>query len=194
MQLDAFRNTGCEKIYQEKVSAFRERPQLEAAINELRPGDTLYVWALDRLGRTVFEVVNNVKTIHDKDAHLMILYQNIDTSTPAGRMLVPIFSLLAELEIELKRERTLAGIKTAREAGRPLGRKPGLTPKAMEIAKQAKKLYLSKNPYYSIREITNILKISVRSLYKYIGLMGVKIGDMRVFGNPPEGTGETKEA
>ncbi|MDR0572661.1 MAG: recombinase family protein, partial [Tannerella sp.] len=110
IQLEAFRKEGCEKIYQEKKSAFSERPELENALNDLRPGDTLCVWALDRLGRTVFEVIGNVKKIHDKGAHLIASVQNIDTSTATGRMLIPIFSMLAELEIELKRERAAAGV------------------------------------------------------------------------------------
>jgi DNA invertase Pin-like site-specific DNA recombinase len=168
MQLEAFRKEGCEKIYQEKKSAFADRPELLRALDDLRKGDTLYAWALDRLGRTVFEVIGNVRKIHDKGATLNVIVQKIDTGTATGKMLIPIFSMLAELEIELKRERAIAGIRIARESGRRLGRKPGLLPEAQEKAKRAQKLYLSKEPEYSVREICSMLGISIKTLYKYL--------------------------
>ena len=122
MQLEAFRAEGCEKI-----SAFAERPELARALDDLRSGDVLYVWALDRLGRSLYEVIGNVKLIHDKGASLYAVVQKIDTSTIQGRMLLPLFSMLAELEIDLKRERAAAGVRSAREQGRNLGRKAGLS-------------------------------------------------------------------
>ena len=127
MQLEAFRAEGCEKIYQEKISAFAERPELARALDDLRSGDVLYVWALDRLGRSLYEVIGNVKLIHDKGASLYAVVQKIDTSTIQGKMLLPLFSMLAELEIDLKRERAAAGVRSAREQGRNLGRKAGLS-------------------------------------------------------------------
>jgi DNA invertase Pin-like site-specific DNA recombinase len=174
MQLEAFRKEGCEKIYQEKKSAFAERPELTRTIEDLRAGDALFVWALDRLGRTVFEVIGNVKTIHEKGAHLVVIVQNIDTSTATGRMLIPIFSMLAELEVELRRERATAGIKIARESGRRLGRRPGISEEAMKTAHMAKKMYESKEPQYSVREICSALNISFRTFYKYLDLVGTK--------------------
>ncbi|MDR1340407.1 MAG: recombinase family protein [Prevotellaceae bacterium] len=168
IQLEAFRKEGCEKIYQEKKSAFADRPELIRAMEDLRTGDTLYVWALDRLGRTVFEVIGNVRKIHDKGATLNVTVQKIDTGTAAGKMMIPLFSMLAELEIELKRERAAAGIRIAREQGRRLGRKPGLPPEAQEKAKTAQKLYLSKDPAYSVREICRMLHITPKTMYKYL--------------------------
>jgi DNA invertase Pin-like site-specific DNA recombinase len=173
MQLDAFAKEGCEKVYQEKKSAFSDRPELLRALDDLRTGDTLFVWALDRLGRTMFEVIGNVKKIHDRGANLYVIVQKIDTSTTGGKMLLPVFSMLAELEIELKRERAAAGVRIARESGRRLGRKPGITDEAMEIAKMAGKLYLSKTPEYSVREICKMIKISPKTFYKYLGIIGV---------------------
>jgi DNA invertase Pin-like site-specific DNA recombinase len=174
MQLEAFRKESCEKIYQEKKSAFAERPELLRALEDLRLGDTLYVWALDRLGRTVFEVINNVKKIHDKGANLVAIIQNIDTSTTTGRMLIPIFSLLAELEIELRRERAAAGISIARASGRRLGRRPGISEEATKTAHMVKKMYESKDPEYSVREICRTLNVSVKTLYKYLDIAGGK--------------------
>jgi DNA invertase Pin-like site-specific DNA recombinase len=174
MQLDAFKKEGCEKIYQEKKSAFTDRPELLRAMDDLRPGDTLYVWALDRLGRTMFEVIGNVRKIHEKGANLYVVVQKIDTSTPGSKMMLPVFSMLAELEIDLKRERAAAGVRVAREQGRRLGRKPGITEEAMKTAQMAGKLYQSKTPEYSVREICETLKISFKTLYKYLDIIGVK--------------------
>jgi DNA invertase Pin-like site-specific DNA recombinase len=172
MQLEAFRKEGCEKIYREKKSAFADRPELLRALEDLRPGDALYVWALDRLGRTVFEVIGNVKKIHEKGARLIVIVQNIDTSTAAGKMMIPIFSLLAELEVELRRERAAAGISLARASGRRLGRRPGISEEAMKTAQMARKMYESKDPEYSVREICKALKISFKTLYKYLDIVG----------------------
>jgi DNA invertase Pin-like site-specific DNA recombinase len=174
MQLDAFRKEGCEKIYHEKKSAFSERPELDKALDDLRVGDTLYVWALDRLGRTVFEVINHVKIIHEKGAHLIVIVQKIDTSTATGRMLIPIFSILAELEVELRRERAAAGVKIARESGRRMGRRPGISEEAMKTAHLARKMYESKDPEYSVREICKALNIALKTFYKYIQIAGGK--------------------
>ncbi|MDR1115702.1 MAG: recombinase family protein, partial [Tannerella sp.] len=93
--------------------------------------------------------------------------QKIDTGTTTGKMMIPIFSMLAELEIELKRERAIAGIRIAKEQGRRLGRKPGLSPEAQETAKSAQKLYLSKNPEYSVREICRIIQVSIKQYFEH---------------------------
>jgi DNA invertase Pin-like site-specific DNA recombinase len=175
LQLEAFQKEGCEKIYQEKKSAFADRPELLRALDDLRTGDTLCVWALDRLGRTVFEVIGNVRKIHDKGATLNAIVQKIDTGTTTGKMLIPLFSMLAELEIDLKRERAAAGIRIARESGRRLGRKPGLSPEARETAKRAQKLYLSKDPEYSVREICRMLHITPKTMYKYLDFMKTEL-------------------
>lgn len=171
MQLEAFRKEGCEKIYQEKKTAFKERPELTQTLDNLRAGDTLYVWALDRLGRSLFEIIENVKKIHDRGAYLSAIVQNIDTSMPTGKILISIFSILAELEIELKRERVAAGIRLAREQGRRLGRPAGISDEAKKTAQTAYKMYHSKDPAYSVREICKTLKISLRTFYKYIKII-----------------------
>ena len=172
IQLEAFEKEGCEKVYQEKRSAFKERPELVRALDDLRAGDTLVVWALDRLGRTLFEVIENVKKIHDRDANLYVIVQKIDTSTAMGKMVLPLFSILSELEIDLKRERASAGMLVAREHGRHTGRKAGLSAAAKEKAKTVKKMYLSNE--YSVREIARTVGITPVTLYNYLGYMGVK--------------------
>ena len=174
MQIEAFKKEGCEKVYTEKVSGFEKRPELERALDDLRTGDTLMVWALDRLGRSLLDVIGNIKIIHDKGANLFSIVQKIDTGTTTGKMLVPIFSMLAELEIDLKRERAMAGIRSAREQGRVIGRKPGLSDEAKKKAKTAKKMYLSKDPAYSVREICATIGFSKKTLYKYLDYEGVE--------------------
>jgi len=123
----------------------------------------------------VYEVIGNVKKIHDKGANLFVIVQKIDTTSTQGRMLLPIFSMIAELEIELKRERAAAGVRIAREQGRNLGRKPGLSDDAIKKAKTAKKLYTSKSPEYSVREICKTLGIAKKTLYKYLEYEGVML-------------------
>ena len=163
LQLEALEKAGCEKIYQEKKSAFKERPELIRALEDLRTGDILYVWSLDRLGRSMKEIRTNVDVTH-----------NIDTSTPSGKLLIPIFSMLAEIDQVLRTERTVAGWEVAKREGRTGGRKPGLNDLAKKKAEQAKKMYLSKDPFYSAKEIASILNISTRTLYKYLRSVGVE--------------------
>ena len=174
LQLEALEKAGCEKIYQEKKSAFKERPELIRALEDLRTGDILCVWSLDRLGRSMKEIRTNVDLIMNKGAHLVDVTHNIDTSTPSGKLLIPIFSMLAEIDQVLRTERTVAGWEVAKREGRTGGRKPGLNDLAKKKAEQAKKMYLSKDPFYSAKEIASILNISTRTLYKYLRSVGVE--------------------
>ena len=174
MQLDEFQKFGCEIIFQEKMSAFKERPEFERAMEHLRKDDVLFVWALDRLGRNLLEILTNIKRIHDKGASLRVYIQGIDTSNKFGKMLIPVFGMLAELEMDLKKERMSAGRLAATKRGRIGGRPRGLSEKAKIKAKQAVKLYNSQNPVYSIREISNMLNISTRTFYNYLKHEGVE--------------------
>ncbi|MFK2261169.1 recombinase family protein [Bacteroides fragilis] len=91
LQLDALQKAGCEKIYQEKKSAFKERPELKRALQDLRVGDVLCVWSLDRLGRSMKEIRSNIDLIQEKGADLQDITHNIDTSTSSGKFLIPFF-------------------------------------------------------------------------------------------------------
>jgi len=174
LQIEALKKEGCEAIYQEKKSAFTARPELENAIKSLRVGDTLCVWAFDRLGRNMLEVMSNVKTIHDKGANVYSVSQNIDSSTPEGKIMLFNFSLFAEMEGRLRKERAQAGIAMARKQGRPLGREKGLTEKTKEIAPVVKQLYLSEDPKYSVRQISKKLNIPLTTIYRCLDYTGVK--------------------
>ena len=174
LQLDALQKAGCEKIYQEKKSAFKERPELKRALQDLRVGDVLCVWSLDRLGRSMKEIRSNIDLIQEKGADLQDITHNIDTSTSSGKFLIPFFSMLAEIDQVVRKERTTAGWEIAKKEGRTGGRKPGLSNEAKKKAEQAKKMYLSRAPLYSAREIASILNISTRTLYKYLRFVGVE--------------------
>ena len=175
LQIEALEKAGCEKIYQEKKSAFKERPELIRALEDLRSGDFLYVWSLDRLGRSMKEIRTNIDLILSKGANLVDITHNFDTSNSSGKLMIPIFSMLAEIDHVLRTERTAAGWEVAKREGRTGGRKPGLSEAAKKKAEQAKKMYLSKDPFYSVKEISSILNLSTRTLYKYLRLAGVTL-------------------
>ena len=168
MQIEALQKEGCEIIYSEKKSAFSKRPELDNAIKSLRLGDTLCVWAFDRIGRNMLEVMSNVKVIHDKGANVYSVAQKIDTDTPAGKMMLFNFSLFAEMEAILRRERAQAGIAIAREQGRHLGRRKGMTETTKKKSGLVKQLYLSQNPFYSISQISKELQISKKTIYRIL--------------------------
>lgn len=174
MQIKAFENEGCEKIFQEKISGTSESlPELARLLEQLRPGDQVFVWALDRLGRSILRIINTVSLIDKKGAQLNIITQKIDTATTAGKVFITVFALLAELETELRKERQAAGIKAARLKGITGGRKKGLSQENKDKAKQVKKLYTSIEPTYSVREISKMLNVSTKTVYRCLEYLNV---------------------
>lgn len=125
LQVDALRGAGCEELFQEAASGkLRERPELTACLRSVRKGDTLVVWKLDRLARSLKDLV---EVVHDLDARgvgFRSLTEAIDTTSSGGRLVFHIFGALAEFEHSLIRERTIAGLAAARARGRKGGRKP----------------------------------------------------------------------
>ena len=125
LQLDALRGAGCEELFQEKATGkFRERPELTACLRSMRKGDTLVVWKLDRLGRSMRHLVVLVEELRDRGINFRSLTDSIDTSTPMGRFFFHVMGALAEMERELIVERTRAGLAAARAEGRIGGRRP----------------------------------------------------------------------
>jgi DNA invertase Pin-like site-specific DNA recombinase len=119
LQLDALHAAGCVKVFVEQASgAQRERPQLQAALDYARPGDTLVVWKLDRLARSLRQLIETVEQLEAPGIGFMSLTENIDTTTPGGKLIFHIFGALAEFEGSIIRERTLAGLTSARARGR----------------------------------------------------------------------------
>ncbi|WP_027591173.1 recombinase family protein [Pseudomonas sp. RL] len=128
LQLDALKAAGCEQIFQEAATGkFRERPELTACLRSLRQGDTLVVWKLDRLARSLKDLVEMVHDLNQRGVGFRSLTEAIDTTSTGGRLVFHIFGALAEFEHNLIRERTLAGLAAARARGRKGGRKPVLS-------------------------------------------------------------------
>jgi len=128
LQLEALKKVGCEKIYSEKVSGVRqERHQLQAAIDYMRKGDTLVVWKLSRLARSLKQVIGTVNNLHERGIGLKVLTQNIDTSTSEGRLFFHMNVAFDEFQREIIVENTRAGIANARRKGRTGGRPPKIT-------------------------------------------------------------------
>jgi len=178
LQKDALAKAGCIEIFEEKVSgAGKERPQLEKLVEQLRVGDILTVWKLDRLGRSIKDLIQLVNKIQDKGAELKSLNDHIDTTTPHGKLTFHMFAALAEFEKDIIRERTLAGLATARARGRVGGRPKGLSQKAEHIAIIAQRLY--EEGQKTITEICDELSISRATLYNYLRHRGIDIGQHR---------------
>ncbi|MFD3003663.1 recombinase family protein [Pontibacter toksunensis] len=167
LQTDALTHHGCEQIYREKKSGKnKERPELEKMINQLRAGDTVVVWKLDRLGRSLRDLIDLVAEFKEKGVDFVSLQDGINTATPTGRFTFNIFASLAEFEREIIRERTNAGLASAKARGRKGGRPTGLSKAAMEKAKSAKILFDSGTK--SVEEIAKILGVGRTTCYRYI--------------------------
>lgn len=128
LQVDALEKAGCEQVFQEKFTGkLRERPELSQCLRTLRKGDALVVWKLDRLARSLKDLVEIVQDLHDREIGFKSLTESIDTTSSGGRLVFHIFGALAEFEHDLIRERTHAGLEAARARGRKGGRKPKLS-------------------------------------------------------------------
>jgi DNA invertase Pin-like site-specific DNA recombinase len=163
LQIEALTKASCTKIFEDKISGSRaERPGLTKAQESLREGDTLVVWKLDRLGRSVKNLVNLVGELHKQGIRFRSLTDAIDTGTPSGRFFFHVMASLAEMERELTIERTRAGLDVARQLGRKGGRKRQMTESKI---KSAKKLLASGVPP---RDVASNLGVSVPTLYRWI--------------------------
>ena len=165
LQNDALQTAGCERLFTDTASGARsERPGLGQALKECRRGDTLTVWKLDRLGRSLPHLVETVRDLADKEIGFKSLQENIDTTTPGGKLIFHIFASLAEFERDLIRERTNAGLSAARARGRKGGRPKGVT----DPNKQKAALALKKDTSRSVSEICQILGVCRNTYYKYV--------------------------
>ena len=163
LQRDALNKAGCKKIFEDKISGARaDRPGLVMALEILREEDTLVVWKLDRLGRSVKQLVGLVSDLQKQGVQFKSLTDSIDTSTPSGRFFFHVMASLAEMERELIVERTHAGLETARKYGRKGGRKPKMTESKIE---SAKKLLASGIPP---KDVAKNLGVSIPTLYRWV--------------------------
>ncbi|CEN53048.1 MULTISPECIES: recombinase family protein [Capnocytophaga] len=174
LQIDALKEAKCTKIFTEKISATKERPELDNALKYLRKGDVLVIWKLDRLGRSLKQLINILENLKDKGVEFRSIKDGIDTRTPMGRLQFGIFASLAEYEREIIVERTLAGLQSAKERGKVGGRPKGLNAEAKKKAKIAKNLYADKD--IKVEDICKTLNINSKAtLYRYLEYENVKI-------------------
>lgn len=167
LQKDALTAVGCNPIYTDTMSGTKDhRPGLEQAISHLRVGDTLVVWRLDRLGRSLKHLIETVQDLEQRGVGFKSLTENIDTTTPSGKLIFHIFGSLAEFERALIVERTQAGLAAARARGRKGGRPKGSVrydPKKLALAQQ---LYTEQKR--SVAEICKTLGIPRTTFYRYL--------------------------
>jgi len=164
MQLDALKVAECEKVFEEKASgAQRDRPQLMAALDYVREGDTIVVWKLDRLARSTKQLIETVELLEERSIGFRSLTEEIDTTTPGGRLIFHIFAALAEFERAVIRERSSAGLKAARDQGRVGGRPPAMTKDDIAAARA-----LLADPSITTRQVAKRIGVSVSTLYKHL--------------------------
>ncbi len=165
LQIDALKKAGCAVIYKEKVSGKNtERLELEQCRKALRAGDTLMVWRLDRLGRSLSDLVRIVGELERDGIGFESLTEKIETTNANGKLTFHIFAALAEFERNLIRERTHAGLTAARARGRKGGRKPALDEKQIREVKA-----LMRDPSVNITNVAQRYQVSRTTLYKYAG-------------------------
>ena len=164
LQKDALTKAGCERILEDHQSGAKaERPGLKAALEFAREKDTIVVWRLDRLSRTLKDLIEMVTRLESQNVGLKSLQETLDTSSSSGKLIFHIFGALSEFERNLIRERTQAGLTAARARGRMGGR-----PKALDAKKRVLAVRLYDEKVHTVKEICRRMKISKPTLYKYI--------------------------
>lgn len=164
LQHDALKNAGCEKIFDDQITGSKiQRPGLDTILEFARTGDVIVVWRLDRLSRSLKDLIEVVALLDSKKIGLRSLHESIDTSSSSGKLIFHIFGALAEFERNLIRERTHAGLAAARSRGKMGGRPKKLN---SEKAKLAQDLYYQKTR--TIKQICELVGVSKPTLYKYL--------------------------
>jgi len=163
LQRDALQGAGCERIFEDTASGAAERPALRDALAQLRAGDTLVVWRLDRLGRSLKDLIARAETLRVQGVGLRSLKEAIDTDSGSGRLIFHIFGALAEFERALIRERTQAGLQAARARGRQGGRR-----KRLDTGQRVHAVELYRSRRHTVKEICALMGISRATLYAYV--------------------------
>ena len=173
LQQDALAAAGCERIFADRASgALAERPELTRALEYARQGDTLVVWRLDRLGRSLRDLVETVTALGQRGVGFRSLTESIDTTTPGGRLVFHVFAALAEFERDLIRERTQAGLSAARARGRRGGRPPVMSAERLTVARA---MYDSHE--HTTAKIAEVLGVSRATLYRHLGASQPSVSD-----------------
>lgn len=164
LQLDALRAAGCEKVFVEKASgAQRERPELIAALGYVRPGDAIVVWKLDRLARSMKQLIETVEDLEARGIGFRSLTESIDTTTAGGKLVFHIFGALAEFERGIIRERTRAGLDAAAARGRKGGRPSKLSAEDLKAARA-----MLADPTITVDDVARRLDVSPATLYRHL--------------------------
>lgn len=162
LQQDALKAAGCYRIFTDTASGSLEsRPELAKVLDQLRPGDTLVVWRLDRLGRSIRHLIDQLAVLEERGVGFRSLQENVDTTSSGGRLVFHIFASLAEFERDLIQERTNAGLAAARARGRQGGRPSLLTKEKLETARR---LYAQKD--MTVQKIGEVLGVSRTTVYR----------------------------
>ena len=163
LQIDALKNAGCKKIFQEKISGARtNRPELNRLIEHARKGDVVVVWKLDRLGRSLKQLIETVETLDAAGVQLKSLTENIiDTTTPSGKLVFGVFAVIAEFERDMLRQRTMAGLKAAKKRGRVGGK-----PRSLDAKQLKKARVMLKSGKYTKAEVAEDLSVSRQTLWR----------------------------
>src|SRR5450631_1219522 len=166
LQRDALKKAKCREIYEEQASGKNTaRPQLEACLKSLREGDTLIVWRLDRLGRSLGDLIRLTQDFKTRGVSFASLTEQIDTRSPTGQLVFHVFGALAEFERHLIRERTLAGLKSARARGRKGGRPRKLAPKDLKTVRE-----LLRSGDVPVSTIAEQFRVARSTLYRNTGV------------------------
>jgi DNA invertase Pin-like site-specific DNA recombinase len=164
LQHDALKAAGCIKVFTDKASgSLDRRPQLDRLLDQLRPSDTIVVWRLDRLGRSLKHLIQIVEDLEESGVGFKSLTEGMDTTTSGGKLIFSIFGALAEFERALIRERTMAGLAAARARGRVGGRPPVMTADKIKVARQ---LYGAKE--LTVEEIAKTIGVSRKTVYRHL--------------------------
>jgi DNA invertase Pin-like site-specific DNA recombinase len=164
LQLDALKAAGCQRVWSDTASgSLTERPELVRLFDHLRPGDTIVVWRLDRLGRSVRHLIDVVGELGERGVGLRSLQEGIDTTTPGGRLVFHVFSALAQFEREVIIERSRAGVAAARARGRVGGRPALMTPAKLGTARR-----LREGQQHSLEEIADVIGVSRSTLVRHL--------------------------
>lgn len=170
LQIDALNAAGCDRIFQDVISGGKDtRPGLTDCLDYLRDGDTLVVYKLDRLGRSIRHLVVTIDDLAKRGVKFESLQERIDDS-PTGRLLLGMFSTIAEFERNLIRERTMAGLAAARARGRSGGRPKALTPGQIKMGRA-----LAKDPDLSVQDICDQMGVSRATYYRHISPPASKV-------------------
>lgn len=164
LQRDALQAAGCGRIFEDKAGGAKaDRPGLRAALDHLRGGDTLVVWRLDRLGRSLKDLILRAEVLREQEVGFRSLQENIDTDSASGQLIFHIFGALAQFERTLIRERTRAGLSAARARGRKGGRR-----KRLDAKQRAHAVDLYKSRRHTAKEVCALMGISRSTLYAYV--------------------------